>query len=292
MMERMREILHHVFANVDEARTRMLRLNSPFGHLKGWKLSTFIVKAGDDVRQEALAMQVISLVDRIWRREGLRLWLRPYAIACVGHEAGLVECITDARSVDEIKKRTPGYVSMQDYFERLYMGPGAGLYGRAQDNFVRSLAGYSVVTYLLQVKDRHNANIMLDTRGHIIHIDFGFILGASPGLWTHETAPFKLTSDYIDIMGGVGSVNWVKFQELFLAGFRAVQKNINDIAALVQVMMPANDRRTLIEISKLKKRFSDLKTDEEILGLIKSSANSVKTWQYDYIQSLQNGIAM
>jgi Phosphatidylinositol 3- and 4-kinase len=83
--------------------------------------------------------------------------------------------------------------SQQDYFEQLYMGPGTGLYGRAQDNFVRSLAGYSIVTYLLQVKDRHNANIMLDTRGHIIHIDFGFILGASPGLWTHETAPFKLT---------------------------------------------------------------------------------------------------
>jgi hypothetical protein len=64
-------------------------------------------------RAPADSLQVISLVDRVWRSEGLRLWLRPYAIACVGHEAGLVECITDARSVDEIKKRTPGYTSMQ-----------------------------------------------------------------------------------------------------------------------------------------------------------------------------------
>lgn len=31
------------------------------------------------------------------------------------------------------------------------MGKTSGLYGRAVDNFVRSLAGYAIVTYMLQV---------------------------------------------------------------------------------------------------------------------------------------------
>lgn len=47
-------------------------------------------------------------------------------------------------------------------------------------NFVRSLAGYSLVTYMLQVKDRHNQNIMIKRDGTIVHIDFGFFLSNMP----------------------------------------------------------------------------------------------------------------
>lgn len=49
------------------------------------------------------------------------------------------------------------------------------------NNFIFSLAGYSLVTYFLQVKDRHNANIMIKKNGAIIHIDYGFFLSSMPG---------------------------------------------------------------------------------------------------------------
>ena len=82
--------------------------------------------------------------------------------------------------------------------KRVLQGTSACL--EAQRNFVESMAGYSLVCFFMQIKDRHNGNIMLDERGHIIHIDFGFMLSNSPGGVNFEAAPFKLTRELLEVM--------------------------------------------------------------------------------------------
>ena len=59
----------------------------------------------------------------------------------------------------------------------------------ARENFLRSSAGYCVATYVLGIGDRHNDNIMMKRDGHLVHIDFGFILGKNPVIPT----PFGFT---------------------------------------------------------------------------------------------------
>jgi len=115
-------------------------------------------KANDDLRQELMAMQLIRRFQEVFQDAGIPLKLKPYEINSF----------------------------YRNFFKNSFED--------AQRNFVESLAAYSLVCYLMQIKDRHNGNILVDMNGRIIHIDFGFILGISPGNLNFENAPFKLTT--------------------------------------------------------------------------------------------------
>ena len=47
-----------------------------------------IFKYGDDLRQDQLIIQMITLIDLIWRRENLDLKLTPYRVLATGLDEG------------------------------------------------------------------------------------------------------------------------------------------------------------------------------------------------------------
>lgn len=101
----------------------------------------------------------------------------PYEVVSLGPDFGLIEMINDVTTLDSLfRKLALEKKTLDDIFKTEFKDRQT-----ARRNFMRSLAAYSVVTYFLQVKDRHNGNILLHRDGYIIHIDFGFLLSNAPG---------------------------------------------------------------------------------------------------------------
>nr|XP_043614981.1 phosphatidylinositol 4-kinase beta 1-like isoform X2 [Erigeron canadensis] len=277
-----------------------IRQASVFGKLPGWDLCSVIVKSGDDCRQEHLAVQLISHFYDIFQEAGLPLWLRPYEVLVTSSYTALIETIPDTASLHSIKSRFPDVLSLRDFFIAKYQ-ENSSTYKLAQRNFVESMAGYSLVCYLLQVKDRHNGNLLLDEEGHIIHIDFGFMLSNSPGGVNFESAPFKLTRELLEVMDsdaeGVPSEFFDYFKVLCIQGFLTCRKHAERIILLVEMLQDSGfpcfkgGPRT---IQNLRKRFHLSLTEEQcvslVLSLISSSLDAWRTRQYDYYQRVLNGI--
>ena len=103
---------------------------------------------------------------------------------------------------------------------------------------MRSMAGYSLLCYILQIKDRHNGNILLDSKGHMIHVDFGFMFSNSPGKnMNFESMAFKLTQEYVDILGGHRSKFFNQFKSLMIKGFLALREHAEEIISFVEMSM-------------------------------------------------------
>ena len=177
-----------------------------------------IFKSNDDLRQELLAMQLIVRLDQIFKENDLNLKLKPYEIIVTSNSSGFLECVKNTISIDGLKKKLPEGWKLPDFFKKYF-------YNNLKEyrkNFVESLAAYSFICHIFAIKDRHNGNILLDRFGHIVHIDFGFFLTSSPGGVNFENAPFKLTKEYVDIMGGIDSEMFAYFKVLLTEAFFAV----------------------------------------------------------------------
>jgi phosphatidylinositol 4-kinase len=167
------------------------------------------------------------------------------------------------------------------------------------DCFVRSLAAYSIISYVLQLKDRHNGNILIDSDGHVIHIDFGFMLSNSPGNMGFEAAPFKLTMEYVELLGGVDGGYFAKFKELMKDAFQALRREAERIVTLVELMgkesrMPCFNGGLASVVASLRARFVLEKSQEEarewVDDLVAKSVGSYYTRLYDTYQYRTQGI--
>ena len=79
---------------------------------------------------------------------------------------------------------------------------------------------------------------MIDAEGHIVHIDYGFLLSNAPGRGLRfEQAPFKLTYEIKQVLGGDQGKYYKLYRDLLKLGFMALQEHADKIIMLVEMMM-------------------------------------------------------
>ena len=128
----------------------------------------------------------VFLSQSIWQQERVPLWIKPYKILVMSSDSGMIEPVLNAVSLHQVPRvfcrcftvqvnlslmavftllinssclgvrqvRKQSQLSLLDYFLQEHGSFTTEAFLTAQRNFVQSCAGYSLICYLLQVKDR------------------------------------------------------------------------------------------------------------------------------------------
>lgn len=161
------------------------------------------------------------------------------------------------------------------------------------DTYIKSCAGYCVLTYILGVGDRHLDNLLLHPTGHFFHCDFTFLLGRDP----KKYLPLRITETMIEGMGGTESDGYAMFLSLAGAAFCALRRceNVRVLLSLIRLMAPAClpdfvslsvDEAVLSVRERLRLELSDREAIAFMENLIESSVSNKLWMAVDAIHSL------
>eukprot|EP00924_Labyrinthula_sp_SR-Ha-C_P004889 augustus_masked-scaffold_1-processed-gene-15.9-mRNA-1 protein AED:0.15 eAED:0.19 QI:0/-1/0/1/-1/1/1/0/954 len=259
-----------------------------------------LFKVGDDLRQDQLTLQVISVMDSLWRQHKLDLKLSIYKVVAVSRDVGFIEVVKNSKTLAKLQ--------VGETKKGGFLGPIKGAWeairsekflrewnvsSRAErntadlirENFITSCAGYCVLTYVLGIGDRHNDNIMMTSDLKLFHIDFGHFLGNFKKKFgvKREKAPFVLTGPMLQVINANKCME--PFEETCLSAFRVLRdpKNTKSLIMLFYLMLSSripelekqSDLRWLDR--KLCPELNSSEADQHFRSLINEAARSATT---------------
>ena len=233
-----------------------------------------IFKTGDDLRQDQLVIQIITLMNNLLLKENLDLKLTPYRILATSPLAGAVQFIPSI-SLSAASSKFKG--SLLAYLKTHNPDPAGplGVRKEAMDTYIRSCAGYCVITYILGVGDRHLENLLIAPSGHFFHIDFGFILGRDP----KPFAPLiKICKEMVEGLGGANSPQYAQFKQYCFTAYTTLRKSSSLVLNLFSLMVQSSvpDIKMIEEqmggmggaVGKVRERFNLDVSEEEAVRLL------------------------
>ncbi|XP_056896962.1 phosphatidylinositol 4,5-bisphosphate 3-kinase catalytic subunit delta isoform isoform X2 [Takifugu flavidus] len=248
-----------------------------------------IFKNGDDLRQDMLTLQMIRLMEILWKKEGLDLRMIPYSCLSTGNKMGLIEVVKNSDTIANIQRNSSNSAATAAFNKDALLNwlkskNPEGRLEKAIEEFTLSCAGYCVATYVLGIGDRHNDNIMIRETGQLFHIDFGHFLGnfkRKLGI-NRERVPFILTYDFVHVIQQGRTNNSEKFErfrEYCERAYKILCRNGMLFVNLFAMMKAAG----LPELTSSK----DIQYLKDSLALGKSEEEALKNFKVKFNEALR-----
>ena len=303
---------------------------------KGYRV---MFKAGDDLRQDQLVLQMIGLMDNMFKAVNLDLHLTTYQVLALSTDEGMVEFVPNAFNLSKVLHKHGSIISFFNHYspwpprrtfrkekdkdrdrdkgrdkdkerERLrergseaerseharggdeedkgHVDRDSSANPEVLTRFIKSCAGYCVITYILGVGDRHLDNLMLKPTGELFHIDFGYILGRDPRSWP---TPIRLTKEMIETMGGRDSEGFQRFLSHCCQAYKVLRSHASLILNLFHLMIhagipdisvnqPPNAALAHIQ-DKFNLHMTDAQAETHLLSLLDQSADALAPVIYE-----------
>jgi hypothetical protein len=210
------------------------------------RTSLRIMYKAENLKQDQVVVQMITLIDRLWKSVNLDLKLTPYNVLATSPDDGLVAFIPETTTLTDVfgeyNRDIRAFFRAAGAKKGNAGAPGAavgeeGLDPDVMDTFIRSCAGYCVITYILGIGDRHLENIMVKPTGHLLHIDFGFLFGHDPKPFMGNT--IRLTKEMVDAMGGPRSEGYEHFKRYCCQGYNIIRRQAPLLLSLLELLRDA-----------------------------------------------------
>lgn len=240
-----------------------------------------IWKFGDDLRQDALIIQILHVMDELLKEVNMDLNLSPYPVMATTMDydgCGFLEFVPDTTTVFDALKENNN--DIRHFIQR--HNKKANL-ETAMQNYASSLAGYSVFSYILGIGDRHLHNLLITKTGKLLHIDFGFIYGHDPKPWP---PPMKICKEMVQALGGKSSTYYRQFESQACLCYNLLRKHSRLIINLLKLIgedSPDNDKNMEFVIDKFQLKLSDDEASLYLKDLIDKSVSAVMAQVSDII---------
>ena len=237
-----------------------------------------ILRLGNDLRQDVLAIQILKCMDKLWLDNNLDLKLITFMISPSDLFSGYIEYV----NFIELYKiqNSSGIIGVLDKEAIIKFLRGTGnikendngiilddeTYEERVDNFIKSLAGYCVATCVLGITERSFRNVMIKNNGILLHVNLGHLLGHFKykcGIKT-ERSLFLLTPEMANVY--INENKQEVFKKCCTKAFNILRHNASKIINPLIIMSTAGLKNFygINDINYIKKMLVlDIMNDED-----------------------------